>query len=514
MVGCTEHESRHPLLDAAERLTASCPDSVIRLLDSQNGYVSREDSMRHTLLYTEALQGVGLDRHDETDIVALKNYYEKTGNNYRMARALLCLARHSLRQGHLLQVFRHTWEAEERAAGNARIGCQAAYLQGLANLMAGCPHHAVTAFRRSVQLNAPSNRDTLQWARSLCMLARAYNRSGNRDSFLQCMKQVETLPHVEGSEVSTEISINIAVYALRMGREEEALLRLRHANERDLTRRSSYYLGNIYASKGWMHHAEKEWYDAAASADYAVRMAALDSLVKIKPHDNFVIHAYVECFRNGMGRTSADEVTAIQQVRQQEQARRESEYRVIIFLSVVIVMLVVLLMFFVYHRKRVRFFRRSILTAQQRYLSDLEAYNRAKAEIDRLQQRIAGYQEDETVTKRWNIEEMLLSEHAVYALHAQASRGMEATEEQWSNLLELVSERDKGLVRLLSGREDLTDREQRVCILVRLRFLPGEMGALLGLSAQSVTNLRQRLLLKMFGESGGARRFDECVRAV
>jgi putative tetratricopeptide repeat-containing domain protein len=51
-------------------------------------------------------------------------------------------------------------------------------------------------------------------------------------------------------------------------------------------------------------------------------------------------------------------------------------------------------------------------------------------------------------------------------------------------------------------------------MLIRLRFIPSELSALLGISPQSVTNMRQRLLQKLFHEKGGAKDFDEKIRAI
>ena len=65
---------------------------------------------------------------------------------------------------------------------------------------------------------------------------------------------------------------------------------------------------------------------------------------------------------------------------------------------------------------------------------------------------------------------------------------------------------------MLSDISSLQPRELNVCLLIRLRFQPSEVAVLTASSPQSVTNLRVRLLQKVFHQKGGARDFDEQLR--
>ena len=122
------------------------------------------------------------------------------------------------------------------------------------------------------------------------------------------------------------------------------------------------------------------------------------------------------------------------------------------------------------------------------------------------------YQEDEEAPEKWSIENMLLNAEAVISLHRIASRGQCANEVNWQQLTQLISERDKSMAILLSNNPELSEREQHVVMLIRLRFIPSEISVLMDVSAQNVTNMRQRLMQKMFGENGGARDFDRRIR--
>lgn len=122
------------------------------------------------------------------------------------------------------------------------------------------------------------------------------------------------------------------------------------------------------------------------------------------------------------------------------------------------------------------------------------------------------YQEDKETPEKWNIENMLLKADAVISLHRIASKGQSANEVNWQKLTQLISECDKNIAIALRGNLELSEREQHVIMLIRLRFIPSEISVLMDVSAQNVTNMRQRLMQKMFGDNGGARDFDRRIR--
>ena len=107
----------------------------------------------------------------------------------------------------------------------------------------------------------------------------------------------------------------------------------------------------------------------------------------------------------------------------------------------------------------------------------------------------------------------MLTSACVFSLHRLASRGQMAPESNWHELSQLIVNHDTPLIKLLN-HGDLNAKERHICMLIRLRFIPSELSALLGISPQSVTNMRQRLLQKLFHEKGGAKDFDEKIRAI
>ncbi len=514
VAACSVKGTRNPLLIEADLQLHTGADSMNILSDSTAELSDRADSALYAVLCTETGLGIGLTFADDSLICTAIDYYAAANDRDLWARGLVCRALIRLHNGNSVSALRDVLQAEDLHANDVWVRHRIAYTLGQINLSAGCYHYAVDAFERAVLLADDYGKDNKLQMLSRCKLAQAYDKCGLRDSFDRCVTRISRLGKHADKTVAAEVDITLAQQEIYRGNLKQAQAYLLRANMVDLSRRSSYLLGNIYAQGGDIVAAEREWYDAAASFEYDIRLASIDSLMSHRKGDIFVSDLYIATTKQSTAWGTSDEIAAIQEAHRRQKSQAHT-YRIIVTaLSVTSVLLLALLLFVVYHRRKVQLFRRRLTNANRQYLYDLEAYGKAKQDIDRLKARITQYQEEEQMPQKWNIEEMLLAESPVIALHAQASRGREATDRQWYEVQQLIAERDPALTALLAGNTDINAREQHVCMLVRLRFIPGEMSALLGMSPQAITNLRMRLLTKLFGVKGGARLFDEMVRNV
>ena len=132
-----------------------------------------------------------------------------------------------------------------------------------------------------------------------------------------------------------------------------------------------------------------------------------------------------------------------------------------------------------------------------------EKAKKAKTEeIMKLQQALSTYTEYSNV-EDWNAEQSLVTNDMVVRLHDHAQKGLKATSSEWADLLHLVNELAPKFYHYITDEKlGLTEREVLVCILTRFHFLPSEIGNLLGLKKQSVSNLRANLNEKIFKTSG------------
>ena len=86
----------------------------------------------------------------------------------------------------------------------------------------------------------------------------------------------------------------------------------------------------------------------------------------------------------------------------------------------------------------------------------------------------------------------------------------------WKSMLDMISRELPSFQALLCDNQlNLRQEEMNICMLIRLRFKPKEICNLTGLSSQNVTNIRKRLLYKIYGdESGGAKDFDQRIMKI
>ena len=207
-----------------------------------------------------------------------------------------------------------------------------------------------------------------------------------------------------------------------------------------------------------------------------------------------------------------------------------------------VVLLMVMAGVIIYHRRKIGHYGRVIsrqnMTLEELntgYTRDLENYRSLKLRLEALQQarekdvrlieekthemeqmqaQLATYQNDRRKPEQWDMEDRLISDDRVYALHRRASAGRLAEPQDWNALHQLTNRYDGNLCALFANHSNLSPNEINVIILTRLRFIPTEIAVLTGMSSQSVTNTRARLLQKIFGVKGGAKDFDDRIRSL
>lgn len=105
----------------------------------------------------------------------------------------------------------------------------------------------------------------------------------------------------------------------------------------------------------------------------------------------------------------------------------------------------------------------------------------------------------------------------VLRLHKLAATGKLATEEDLAELQQMMEAEQGEFVEWLEGSEAVSGEYAlqylRVCLLVRLGFEPYEMVNLLGISPTNLCNIRRRLLKRLFGVEGTAKKFDQRIKA-
>lgn len=296
---------------------------------------------------------------------------------------------------------------------------------------------------------------------------------------------------------------------------------------------SKYYLNKMFKNKLdinstkaayeglYKYYAHIHQYDSAAK--YSELYTALNDSSYMRMTTNQLAH--LQCMYD---------YTRHQQLAERKTQEAERSKVVILFLLLISILIMVLLS---YIYKVIKYRQNeAIRIYNSNYNQIKETYEKTKLEVENLQLKSS---EDNSLIaiKKKEIEELKasLSEYMEYSdyfrkrrekkkvydsyfineLHHQASCGIEAFSTDFRKLTELMEKNDKDFLNVLSTRFvncSLTPKEIRIIMLIRLHFLPTEIAVLLNTSIQSITNSRKRLLVKMFGKTGGAKDFDREIQ--
>lgn len=171
-----------------------------------------------------------------------------------------------------------------------------------------------------------------------------------------------------------------------------------------------------------------------------------------------------------------------------------------------------------------------IVTIKAAYSQTLERYENALQELDaihqghehfvekkqqeiiRLQKILALYQTDDSQLNEWGIESALLDSCIVKELRKLANHGKTPTDSQWEFLHNTFYEYLPLFYnRITNPQYLLTEKEVKVCLLIKLRFIPSEIATLLDISKQRITNMRSNINRKLF-HAEGTKALDSEIR--
>ncbi len=481
------------VLAECDRMVVARPHEVVDRLDALDSTVltSCADSALYELLYREAMRRLGITFTRDTFIRRSAYYFDAVGDDDHYARALLQWglalydARRYVASAHKLK------EAEYAAARlhSAELDYRIAAALGEVNRVTGCSDLMLVCLRRALASARQSGSADNEGA-ALNALALAWHQASQTDSFALTVRHIQkVLPRVSRDQSAPLVS-TVALGWLEQGDTARAEQLLSDNCDTDPDRRASLYLGDVYAAKHLMPQAVSCWYDAADSFDHDIHRTALQRLADAAAERSDLTSALYlsqqlnQVYARAVTAEETAQVSDVQVRFDQEMAQAHNLRAWTVGGMVGVLVLGALLALWGYDRRKVH----------------------------RLRRDIAKYQADQTKPVQWDKADTLLSAPEVQRLHETAAKGQVADNALWNDLHRFLSAHDAHLSALLADHPSLAWGEVNVIMLIRLRFAPSEMAALTGVSSQNVTNLRVRLLRKMFGEKGGARDFDARIR--
>lgn len=551
MVACGQRNKYDSTIIRAESMTDTDPHGALTLLYGHKDSLCAgpADSALYELAYTEAVHGLDVKLTNSRYINESVAYFDRCGDKRRRARALVQLALCLYDNGQLHDAVLNLKIAEEAAAGtdDSFLSFRVAAALAQMNIVTG--HHDLVMKYRRMELDAAQcTGSTDHVARAWNDMATEYMRINRTDSFMMCMNHCRPLLPKAGPEVQSLIRTNLGCYYMNSGDTARANRLLTMAYVGCPDRMASLRLGDIYAAANDMKRAERMWYDAADSDVPAISKSALKKLINLARIRNdeksqlFLSDRLNNVYDRDVSTETASSLVELQNNYDSRRSERIYRAQMMRLGGAAAILIMALAGFLVYHRRRVSHYGRVInrqkLTLKELnagYTRDLENYRALRQRLDELQQarekdvrlieektrelekmqaQLAGYQNDRRNPEQWNMEDRLINADCVYALHRLASVGRTAEKQDWDALHQLTNKYDSRLNALFAGHTNLSSNEINITILTRLRFIPTEIAVLTGMSSQSVTNTRARLLQKIFGVKGGAKEFDDRIRNI
>lgn len=486
LVSCGERSRFAEPLLAAEQTAKTRPYDAIVVLEGRKDSLchTTADSALYELVYAEALRGLDMQITNGEYVSHSADFFRQNGDKGRTARALLQTALCYFDDGKYVDATRKMKEAETIATTFDDQDLHNRLFLSLARINDMTGNFSLSDYYYKLALTAAQHfKHTNRLAMTLNAVAGHYFRLENIDGFNTCMSLCKPLMDSISDINRAAIEANMGCFYMAKGDTAKAKEFFSRSHLMCPDRKSSLFLGDIYAKEGDEKMATIKWYDAINSTDTHIRKAALNHLIaSAKAHGNmeeafYLSHQLNDTYEKDITTATATAIATVQMDFDYRQtAHHDKATTVLLVVGGVVFVGVVIVIFIVIMRRH----------AKNKELS----------------------------LSRWNKENVLMKAECVHQLHRLATTGKAAQKADWEALHELVSQHDKPIAVLLENCRNLSAMEMDVAILTRLHFLPSEIATLTASSPQTVTNTRTRLLRKIFDKEGGAKDFDQAINDI
>ena len=160
----------------------------------------------------------------------------------------------------------------------------------------------------------------------------------------------------------------------------------------------------------------------------------------------------------------------------------------------------------------------SIITALNDQLNqqaiDLNSYHKQAETIQQLNERIAHYETEMMNQVTANLMNRLAEEPALMVVFQKLkSRKEYLTKSEWTELYSTAEKYFPALCNIKTNPK-VSVSEYQICVLTKLGVRINDIIYLTQISASNISNIRSRMLSKLFGEEGGAKDFDIRIKSL
>ena len=513
------------MLDRAENVLNENPSEAIAVLDSiGDDGLSRSQRMRHLLLLTNAQNKCDTVFRSDSIQRLLVDYYEShgTANERMLAHYLLGRAYYDMGEMPMSQNAYQLALAD--TTGNVHDHYQ---LSRIYSQMANIYYHQhlindqIECINLSVK-SALLAKDTVGAIYSYLQKANSFDVLGMSDSVITICENVNSFFRERGMKRQSAQDLSLlALHYIKKGmlekakrcfdvyEEESGFFDDNHNIEGN---RVVYYsiLGNYYLTKEKYDSAEFFYRkELREGKDFNNQNAASRGLALLfqKTHrpDSAAKYALYSYAMNDSvyAHMATEEVERMKAMYDYSYHRRMAEQKeneayknrnAAIFFGMLFLLCLLAVYVIVQHIKR---------------------YKREADERERLLLfRLAELENQLTIKEIKDVEKELFDSPLINTFRMMAKSSTEkATREEWSQLRSLLRDKLPSFWnKLQECKPPLRMEEVDVCLLIRLQFKAKEIANLTGMSPQSISNIRRRLLPRVFHQSeGGSKEFDRLI---
>ncbi len=385
----------------------------------------------------------------------------------------------------------------------------------------------------------------------------AYNSLGVIDSAIMVIEEVANKYNQYGRTVYSAISLGLAIKPLIIkGRLQEAkdYMNIYESQSGRFDSRGNIEVGReiYYKTKG-LYFLYTENLDSAEyyfrkelrdGKDFGNQNSAANGLAllynKIHKPDSaakYAIYAYTMLDSVYAQRTPKEveriqalyDYTRHQKIAHQEQ-KKANQRTIIIWICVGIIIVICLLTFII-----IRELTRKKKTAEQKYMQSQSVIEQAQRDIVKLKtnaeinkelisEKEQIIREQETIMKSLlrhdsnsqSLADRKLIDTDIYKRFEQLStKGQQPTQEEWEQIEQQIFFCYPGFKDLLSKHGSaINDKEYKTCLLIRIGIKPTNISSMLGVASSYITELRTKMLQKLFGMSGSSKSFDKLLKTI
>lgn len=145
---------------------------------------------------------------------------------------------------------------------------------------------------------------------------------------------------------------------------------------------------------------------------------------------------------------------------------------------------------------------------------DLNSYHKQAETIQQLNERIAHYETEMMNQVTANLMNRLAEEPALIVVFQKLkSRKEYLTKSEWTELYSTAEKYFPALCNIKTNPK-VSVSEYQICVLTKLGLRINDIIYLTQISASNISNMRSRMLSKLFGEEGGAKDFDIRIKSL